>query len=528
MKKIICLLTALSFILTAFSACNRVTLPDESEVSSEKEELFPPSEETQEETEETDGVRYIPLAESKKEIVSEEGFYLSASNTFVDKETIKAYPQLTNLPTLYINLDNGASLSSVQHGSYTSATYSFVDDYVLDSYYEKTLQIKGRGNWSWSFEQKPYTLKLDSKANLAGMGEAKKWILVTVHSDKTMMHNYMAQKLAKKMGLYGTCDNEYVDVVCNGKYVGTYVLTEKIQLHENRVNVGDNNGLLFEIEMVYRHSCSNCVVIYENPTDPANSVHMRLIDFGDWDFDSLTTEQAKYLRDYIPKLQEHVNMINKAMQEGNMAILEKTIDMESFVNWYLLNELSRNYDSAFVTSCYCYFNEEGLLCMGPVWDFDTCFGAQFSDYNVAHVATAPWFKWLLSGCPEFKQRCCERWTELRVEKGHIEDFYLVIDSLSLYIRASQILNHTIYTTSAFYSDKTHAEVVEIYKEWLLNRIGWMDSQFLLKDAEDVADFLTDEETARLEEAERSEDAVTDDSNKKETTSKSKREQNMNK
>ena len=87
--------------------------------------------------------------------LSADGTYVSGNYTRVDGATVQKYPRLTNLPTLYLDFPDGKNLSSVQHGVYTEATYTFVDEYVEHSYYNLPLQIKGRGNYSWSFAQKP-------------------------------------------------------------------------------------------------------------------------------------------------------------------------------------------------------------------------------------------------------------------------------------------------------------------------------------------------------------------------------------
>lgn len=421
---------------------------------------------------------YVPTKKNKKEVISEEGFYLSGSGNYVKRETVDKYPQITNLPTLYINIDGGEE--SIQRDVYSQATYSFASDHVIDSYYEKNMEIKGRGNWSWGFAQKPYTIKLAEEADLCGMGDAKTWVLISVHSDKTMMHNFMTQKLAKNMGLEGSCDNEYIDVVCNGEYIGTYVLTEKIQFHENRIDMEEDSGMLFEIEMVYRHTCEgNCLILHENASNPGNSIHMRLIEYGDCDLDNLTKEQTAQLKTDMKNAQEQIDNISRAMQGNYYDYLKTVIDVESFVNWYLLNELTRNYDSAFVTSCFCYFNSEGLLCMGPVWDFDTCYGIQDPNYDSSRIQDGPWFDWLINNCPDFKREVCLRWSELRLD-GTLDDFYGAIDKVETHIKASEILQHTRYPDSELLN-VPFDEAVIYFKTWLVNRVLWMDENFFIID-----------------------------------------------
>ncbi len=403
-----------------------------------------------------------------------DGSYLTGNNVRVDGATVQKYPRLTNLPTLYLDFPNSQHLSSVQHGIYTDATYTFVDRYVEESYYNLPLQIKGRGNYSWSFAQKPYSLKLGEKADLMGMGAAKKWTLITVSSDKSMMHNYLTQKLAAAMGLRGTCENEYVDVVVNGSYMGTWVLTEKIQIHEERVDVPDEIGVLFEIEMVYRHTCDFCIVLHEDRGNPSNSVHLRLKTYKGTDIEDMDSRARDIAR---AELQPFFDRVNDAiMRAQDIKTLEEVIDVDSFINWYLLNELTRNYDSQFVTSCYCYIDETGRLYMGPVWDFDTCYGIQDSETQGYRVANAPWYKLLLQN-PAYLEKTKERWTEIR-ENGLIDAFHASIDQTAERIAQSEKLNHTLYPVSELRND-TFEGSVEFFKDWLTTRIEWMDGEFLI-------------------------------------------------
>lgn len=408
--------------------------------------------------------------------LSTDGTYVSGNYTRVDGATVQKYPRLTNLPTLYLDFPDGKNLSSVQHGVYTEATYTFVDEYVEHSYYNLPLQIKGRGNYSWSFAQKPYAIKLGEKADFLGMGAAKKWTLITVGSDKSMMHNYLTQKMAAAMGLRGTCENEYVDVVVNGEYKGTWVLTEKIQIHEERIDVPEEIGVLFEIEMVYRHTCDFCIVLHEDRWSRDNSVHLRLKTYKGTDIEDMDTRQREAAR---AELQPFFDNITAAMTDSRATVkkLSKYIDVDSFVNWYLLNEMTRNYDSKFVTSCYCFINEEGKLYMGPVWDFDTCYGIQTPDTDGYWVSQAPWYTWLLD-CPEFFTLTMERWTELQ-DSGLLESFYNSIGQTAQRIAQSEQLNHTLYPVSELRNDSFEGSV-KFFQDWLTARLEWMDSEFYIE------------------------------------------------
>lgn len=474
MRKILSLFLIGILLLLSFAACDASETADGTgEKSTTVESVTSVGTETAADTDAT-----VSSEEPQTEIpaVTADGSYLTANYTTVDGETVQKYPRLTNLPALYITLDNQKSVSDIPHGTYISGRYTLVSDYVEDSYYELPLSIKGRGNYSWSFMQKPYSIKLDEKADFLGMGAAKKWVLVTVSSDRTMMRNYMTQKFAKELGLPGTCDNEYVDVIVNGSYLGTYVLTEKIEINENRIDVPEDQGILFEIEMVYRHSCQNCVVLYENKNSPENSVHLELKHYKDMDIDSwdrATRDQ------HLKELQTYFDRIARAMQRDDYATLQQYLDIDSFVNWYLLNEITRNYDSAFVTSCYCFIDENNILHMGPCWDYDTCYGSQDATVQGQHIQDAPWFGWLFTYCPEFVTAVKTRWTELR-DKGAIDKFVSDIDVIREKIAQSELMEHTKYPTSEVRNYGSYEEAIQYLKDWLNTRLAWMDQQFYVK------------------------------------------------
>lgn len=460
MKKAFILFSAVLLLLCSCATAHTVeTLPEVVEAVPEVVETV----ETERKVVETEAIH------------TEEG-YLTKSGERVPDETVESYTQLTDLPTLYLTLPSRTGgLRVVRHGEYTDAVYTYIDGDTTNSYYELPLQIKGRGNYSWSFEQKPYTLKLGEKADLAGMGEAKKWVLVSVHSDKTMLRNYLTQKCAKWLGLPGTCDNEYVDVMANGKYVGTYVLTEKVQLHENRIDVAKSKGVLFEIEMVYRHTCELCIVMYEDRDDPSSSIHLRFKEYRGTDVEGMTEEERTAA---LEEFGQFFSDVEAAMKSGSMEELERYIDVASFVDWYLLNELTRNHDSKFVTSCYCFTGNDGRLYMGPCWDYDTCYGAQFADTEGAWVREAPWYRWLFEYNEPFVEAVRERWAELRTGESDISAWFeRSIDETVAHIAESEKLEHELYPHSEF-MDVQYSAAVKYLKRWLNYRILWMDKEFV--------------------------------------------------
>ena len=100
--------------------------------------------------------------------------------------------------------------------------------------------MKGRGNYSWSFRRKSYTLKLGSDKDLCGLGSNNKWALVSQDYDKALARNALAQYVGSKFtNLAWSPESAPVDLYLNGKYLGNYMLVERISIDSDRVNIDE-------------------------------------------------------------------------------------------------------------------------------------------------------------------------------------------------------------------------------------------------------------------------------------------------
>lgn len=226
-------------------------------------------------------------------------------------------------------------------------------------------ELKGRGNSTWALDKKPFLMKLSQKADLFGMGEAKTWILLANGFDETGIRNTIALHLAREAGLSYTPESVPVDLYCNGEYQGSYLLCEKVQARENRVQIGA--GFLLQRELkdrweieVYTRGKQGFVTdrgeyyLIESPENPKE-------------------EQVEYVRGLVQEAEDAA-----FAAEGKNPDTQKDwtdyFDRDSFVRKYLLEEVTKNYDGG-VTSAYYYIPEgEERLYAGPAWDYDAIFG----------------------------------------------------------------------------------------------------------------------------------------------------------
>ncbi len=276
------------------------------------------------------------------------------------------------LPVLFINTNDNLPVDSKEE--YRKGTY-YLDpmgvqgiDAIGSAAQPLTLQIKGRGNYTWTgFDKKPYRLKLDAKAPLMGMKTSKHFALLA-HADDNLgyMRNVMGFALSRKLGLPWTPATKPIEVVLNGNYIGLYWLTETIRVDGDRVNVVEQ-----EDRAITDVDGGWLVEIDNYDTDPHVTVNTSdgyPIWFTYKSPEVLSTEQENYL-------QSQMTAINSAVQAGDFAKLSQLVDIDCLARYYIVQQLMQDRES-FHGSCYLnrQRGESNKWMFGPVWDFGNAFG----------------------------------------------------------------------------------------------------------------------------------------------------------
>jgi hypothetical protein len=94
--------------------------------------------------------------------------------------------------------------------------------------------IERRGSSSQMFPKKSYGFAIwtaegiDSVASILGMPVEEDWILYAPYTDKSLMRNVLAFKIANEMGRYAS-RTRFCEVMLNGSYQGIYVMMEKVK-----------------------------------------------------------------------------------------------------------------------------------------------------------------------------------------------------------------------------------------------------------------------------------------------------------
>jgi hypothetical protein len=374
--------------------------------------------------------------------------------------------------------------------------------------YDGNIGIEIRGAYSASLPQKPFGIETRNaeeenlNVSLLGMPEENDWILLANYNDKVFMRNTLAFHLFRQMGHYAP-RAEFCEVSLNGSYEGIYVFTERIKRDKGRVDIakldkddnrGDNltGGYIFKVD--YYNEFDSWKGSYSPIDNRGAEVHYV---YSDPKYDELTMEQKAYLQDFVKGFES--NLYSDQWRDPEIGYAS-FIDAGSFVDYFIIGELTRNVD-AYKKSRY-YFKDRdskgGLIHSGPVWDFDWAWknlpgGCVITGPNGGGWAyrigeCGPWPSpsgWMvrLMRDPYFKQLMANRYWELR---GTIlSDEYLVnyIDSVNTIVEEAQVRHYMRWPTlgtnvGAPEIDEqplTFEGEITKFKNWIKTRLTWLDA-----------------------------------------------------
>ena len=150
----------------------------------------------------------------------------------------------TNIPMLNIQLIDG-TINDINKNKNTkkSGFLSLINQDSSIDYNGSFKAMHGRGNSSWGQEKKPYTLEFEHDINLLNMGAAKKWLLIANAMDESSIRNKIVYDTAINMGLNFSVESRFVDLFIDGNYLGLYLLCEKIEIGQNRINITNTEVL---------------------------------------------------------------------------------------------------------------------------------------------------------------------------------------------------------------------------------------------------------------------------------------------
>jgi hypothetical protein len=389
--------------------------------------------------------------------------------------------QKTGIPIIEIAVVNNLPITSKENYLKAKITTYYSSDGVYKTQVDST-EIKGRGNTSWTdYPKKPYRLKLFSAKSMLGMPSNRHWALIANYIDRTLIRNKTAYDLSRYFGLKSASRSEFVHLILNTQYLGVYQFTEVIKIGKDRVDIDvikSSNGIvqggvILEVTDIIDE-------LYNFNSD------LRNVNFSVKDPDDLNTgnsTEAQKRLDYVK------NILNKAESslfsddfQDTAKGYNKYFDINSLVNWYLLEELFRNIDAEFRRSVYMYIDTKNSnkITMGPVWDFDISSGVNTTDPNGYWIKEyeGHWYSRLFEDST-FKKTLKSNWQ--RIRSSIHKELYGIINSSSRKIYEGQKYNFEKWEYIPFEHPlvvfENHDQEIFYFKKYLKERIEWLDREF---------------------------------------------------
>lgn len=422
-----------------------------------------------------------------------------------------AIVESSNLPIVVIETEGGAGIGDSPK---TDATMGIiyngegVRNYLTDSFneYYGNIGIEVRGSSSQMFPKKSYGFETrDPQGNkfdvtMFNMAYDNDWVLYAPYSDKSLMRNVLTYKLGWDQNRYSP-RTKLCEVIINGEYAGVYVLTEKIKNKEGKVGMDElssddingnelSGGYIVKIDKL----TAGGVVAWESPYPPfAGSGTVIDFQMHEPDITSINPVQLAYIEDYITDFESALYGSGFANPTTGY---RPFIDVGSFVDFMLMNELGKNVDG-YRISTYLHkhrISEGGKLVAGPLWDFNLAFGnanycqggntdgweINFNQYCSGGQDNPFWWQKFVQD-PYFASSLHCRWKELRQGPFQTDSILNFIDSLANYLDEAQTRNFQRwpvlgnYVWPNNYIGNTYQQEVNYLKIWITARLNWMDN-----------------------------------------------------
>ncbi len=391
---------------------------------------------------------------------------------YIDPLHDKAIPAGFQIPKVHITTEGGKPVDSKEN--YVDATFRFEDPsrfYTDEESLEVTGRIKGRGNTTWGMPKKPYRIKLDEKARVFSRWGNKDWILLANYSDKTLLRNIMAMEISRICGMSWTPMMLSVEVYLNGQYQGVYAFSDHKEIAGHRVNIEVatetdlEGGYYLELEEAMDEPvCFKTVwdtpVMFHEPEYP-------------------TEAQQKYVKEWFNGFER---ALERVQGEHDYAY-RSYIDVPSFINYYIIQEITKNPDGNVRKSTYLTKEKGKPLEMYHVWDFDITLGnCDYTNFEKPEGWQMRYVKWYnqLFFDPAFKKAVVDRWNELyptlltRVPAFLDRQHTLMAGAESRNFDRWQILGVKVWPN--YYYFPTYEQEYAFLKEFYEARLAWLNDR----------------------------------------------------
>lgn len=327
------------------------------------------------------------------------------------------------------------------------------------------LTVRGRGNSTFHAPKYGIKLEFSKKTSLLGMPKDKDWALRSNYGDKTLLRDFMMNRLANRLGVSYVPRMRYVELYLNREYKGLYLLTETVKSSKNRVPLSkSDSSFLFEKEDSKK---------IDDPyfeTRDGNLIHIQ-------EPKQLSEKSLQMAKDHLDDFEVYLHRQNF----WGVDSLSNWLDIRDFLEYYWVQEFAKNEDGKFTRSVFFYWEKGGTIHFGPLWDFDLGFGNEsrekFAMPENWFIRNYRWNRYILMDA-RMQEMAKVYWT------AHRETFHELIDSIPLYksqiekaakndIKRWPILDNT-FLWALRHSYDSYDEAVDSMTVWMEKRFQWIE------------------------------------------------------
>lgn len=408
------------------------------------------------------------------------------------------------VPRVDITFDDGVSWNDFtwigRYGKtyYEDATIKIDGGGVFPDMPETPVQIRGRGNSSWSdspSSKNPYRMKFADKVKPFGMTKGRSWVLLSNKLNGSMTTNAIAMKVADMVGTDGCNHIIPVELYINGHYRGSYNFTEKVGFHNNSIDLEDESkAVMLELDSYYDET--------HKFRDKFYNLYVNIKEPDLDDMESGTNLDEAQIKDSFNSFTSDVrNNYHNAM-----------LDVNSLVRAMLVTDLVRNEELMHPKSWFLYnadITADSLWHLGPVWDFDWAFGYErgknyfvtAAERDLFYYMTSsnigyPFFLQLLRGSDVVMKEYYRLWTQF-MNSGKLDELLDYCDEYFEYVRPSFEHNQDgvtyeefnwwtgTYITWTGWGDGSSYAMPTVYaKNWLRKRADYIYKHLTAYDISD--------------------------------------------
>jgi len=337
----------------------------------------------------------------------------------------------------------------------------------------------------------------DYAYRLLDLPKEEDWVLQASYSDKTLSRDLLAYRLAKETRIPYTRRARQVVLYVNGSYDGVYTLSEAVKRDDSRIDIAKLNpdelsgddltgGYILRVDGPSGDLTQGFVSTYANS---AGQDDRTFYEYHTPDAEDIVPAQRSYIEAEIREFED-------AISSGGFAAVRQRIDVASFVDYMLVQELVAS-SRAYRREGFLYKDKDsngGKLTAGPIVDVERgfgndteCGGTNFQKWVVLNnsrcssSAQIPFWWSALWLDQSFRISAASRWKELRqgaFTNGMLRAMVATATAEASLEASSNFERYPILgipvERNAFVG-QTYAEEVNYLSQWLLGRAAWMDA-----------------------------------------------------